>query len=774
MEDADGGLSFDFEGGLEAAVAAAGPPQTGAPQQASVNNNAQVPSSLAAPKNQQARKNYRQTVCRHWLRGLCMKGDACGFLHQFDKARMPVCRFFAKFGECREPDCIYKHTNEDIKECNMYKLGFCPNGPDCRYRHQKLPGPPPSVDQNLQKIQHRVYAPNTNGTTTHHGKHTPARNSEGGQTGGRATAEEAQPPRSSRLPAQLVAPQLPPASGMANGPIPPTSFPSIAAPLPLGYCRYFIVKSSNRENLELSVERGLWATHRNNEAKLNDAFDSCEHVIFIFSVNETRHFQGCARMMSKIGGVAGGGAWKYAHGTANYGRNFRLKWLKLCELSFYKTRHLRNSYNENMPVKISRDCQELEPSVGEQLALLLYQEPDSDLMTLAKESEEKREDERARGAQEPEQEADIIPFEDNDEDELEDDDSEEDDSNSQSTSPANAGPGGRGRGPGIGRGRGMWGPQGPGFDGMGRGGRGMMNGPGGRGLPFHPEMGGEGFGMGYDGYGMGPGEGFMGPRDGFMGPGEGFMGPGGGFMGPGGGFMGPGDHFGGLPGPARGFPPFGHPGGPGPNFGGPEFPNFGHMDGPGPMGFPGRPPPPNGMMMGPNGPGMMGLPHSMMGEGPMLGPDGRPPPFINGPGGPPMGGRGPPRGAMNMPFRPPFAGRGGRGPGEQPKRRRGDRGGHNKGGAGGNKGRSNPSASTNEESSQADAGQRQQLPIGGSASYADEEDSESEDEAPRRSRHGQAKKRRKELEGGESGDPRWDPVANQWEVNSGDPDEANL
>lgn len=51
------------------------------------------------------------------------------------------------------------------------------------------------------------------------------------------------------------------------------------------------MKSSNRENLELSVERGLWATHRNNEAKLNEAFDTCDHVILIFSVNETRHFQ---------------------------------------------------------------------------------------------------------------------------------------------------------------------------------------------------------------------------------------------------------------------------------------------------------------------------------------------------------------------------------------------------------------------------------------------------------------------------------------------------
>jgi cleavage and polyadenylation specificity factor subunit 4 len=65
------------------------------------------------------RRNYRQTVCRHWLRGLCMKGDVCGFLHQLDRSRMPVCRFFTRHGECHEPDCVYKHTYEDIKECNM-------------------------------------------------------------------------------------------------------------------------------------------------------------------------------------------------------------------------------------------------------------------------------------------------------------------------------------------------------------------------------------------------------------------------------------------------------------------------------------------------------------------------------------------------------------------------------------------------------------------------------------------------------------------------------
>lgn len=136
---------------------------------------------------------------------------------------------------------------------------------------------------------------------------------------------------------------------------------------------------------------------------------------------------------------------------------------------------------------------------------------------------------------------------------------------------------------------------------------------------------------------------------------------------------------------------------------GPDFPSFGPMDGPGPMGFPGRPPPPNGMMMGPNGPGpgMMGPPQAMMGGGPMMGTGARPPHFMGGPAPGPMGGRGPGR-PMGMPFRPPFAGRGGRGgPGEQQKRRRGDRGAASKLGNGGSKGRSNQTVSASE---QADGG----------------------------------------------------------------------
>jgi len=38
-------------------------------------------------------------VCKHWLRGLCKKGDQCEFLHEYDMTKMPECYFYSKFGE---------------------------------------------------------------------------------------------------------------------------------------------------------------------------------------------------------------------------------------------------------------------------------------------------------------------------------------------------------------------------------------------------------------------------------------------------------------------------------------------------------------------------------------------------------------------------------------------------------------------------------------------------------------------------------------------------
>ncbi|XP_952344.1 uncharacterized protein TA12825 [Theileria annulata] len=55
-------------------------------------------------------------VCRHWLKGMCMKGEFCDFLHQLVYSRMPPCKSVEKNSFCTDRlkgCCIFKHTGDD-------------------------------------------------------------------------------------------------------------------------------------------------------------------------------------------------------------------------------------------------------------------------------------------------------------------------------------------------------------------------------------------------------------------------------------------------------------------------------------------------------------------------------------------------------------------------------------------------------------------------------------------------------------------------------------
>ena len=83
------------------------------------------PSSAAASTN----PSYNSLVCKHWLRGLCKKGDACEFLHEYNLRRMPECWWYAKYNYCSAGDeCLYAHPKERKVECPDYKRGFCKLG----------------------------------------------------------------------------------------------------------------------------------------------------------------------------------------------------------------------------------------------------------------------------------------------------------------------------------------------------------------------------------------------------------------------------------------------------------------------------------------------------------------------------------------------------------------------------------------------------------------------------------------------------------------------
>ncbi|XP_025915664.1 3'-5' RNA helicase YTHDC2 isoform X4 [Apteryx rowi] len=137
------------------------------------------------------------------------------------------------------------------------------------------------------------------------------------------------------------------------------------SPRPNMPVRYFIMKSSNLRNLDISQQKGIWSTTPSNERKLNRAFWESSMVYLIFSVQGSGHFQGFARMSSEIGREK-----SQDWGSTGLGGVFKVEWIRKESLPFHCAHHLLNPWNDNKKVQISRDGQELEPQVGEQLLQL--------------------------------------------------------------------------------------------------------------------------------------------------------------------------------------------------------------------------------------------------------------------------------------------------------------------------------------------------------------------------------------------------------------------
>ncbi|XP_075457659.1 3'-5' RNA helicase YTHDC2 isoform X2 [Ascaphus truei] len=152
---------------------------------------------------------------------------------------------------------------------------------------------------------------------------------------------------SSSYPSPCASPS-PPSS--AKGSKSPSPRPNISV-------RYFIMKSSNLRNLEISQQKGIWSTTPSNERKLNRAFWGSSTVYLVFSVQGSGHFQGFARMSSEIGREK-----SQDWGSTGLGGVFKVEWIRKENLPFQNAHHLLNPWNDNK--------KELEPQVGEQLLQL--------------------------------------------------------------------------------------------------------------------------------------------------------------------------------------------------------------------------------------------------------------------------------------------------------------------------------------------------------------------------------------------------------------------
>lgn len=83
---------------------------------------------------------HKREVCRYWIKGTCVKGIDCEFLHMWDLTRMPKCHN----ENCSDTSCPFKHTEKKFI-CANYEQGFCSFGRNCPHKHVLKEGPPPET-----------------------------------------------------------------------------------------------------------------------------------------------------------------------------------------------------------------------------------------------------------------------------------------------------------------------------------------------------------------------------------------------------------------------------------------------------------------------------------------------------------------------------------------------------------------------------------------------------------------------------------------------------
>ena len=141
----------------------------------------------------------------------------------------------------------------------------------------------------------------------------------------------------------------------------------------IGTTSYIQIKSCYTDNIPISQREGIWATTPKNTLKLIEAYLNSDNVILIFSVNSSRKFYGYARMESLPQESLSVGHFGPME-QRFLGPCFKACWLNTQVVPFEKVGEITNSLNGNLPVKISRDGQELAIDAGEKLCKVLDNE----------------------------------------------------------------------------------------------------------------------------------------------------------------------------------------------------------------------------------------------------------------------------------------------------------------------------------------------------------------------------------------------------------------
>lgn len=186
--------------------------------------------------------------------------------------------------------------------------------------------------------------------------------------------------------------------------------------------RFFVLKSLTKEDLQESLQTGVWETQVHNEKLLDNAFRQADNVYLMFSVNKSGEYFGYARMLSsplepttkapfeqstavhdtdnlritptpatetaprghifndpargilfweasEMNGIVSSTPRARMHDEVK-NKPFRIEWLSVRKVPFQRTRGMRNSWNGNKEVKVARDGTELETGTGRRIVRL--------------------------------------------------------------------------------------------------------------------------------------------------------------------------------------------------------------------------------------------------------------------------------------------------------------------------------------------------------------------------------------------------------------------
>ncbi|KAK4042364.1 YT521-B-like domain-containing protein [Parachaetomium inaequale] len=125
-------------------------------------------------------------------------------------------------------------------------------------------------------------------------------------------------------------------------------------------------KGERERSTTLTATQNLWTTQAHNAKTLAEAYAQCKNVILFFSINKSKAFQGYARLTSPPSpsiphpSFARGIPWDTSD-------PFRVQWLSKTAVEFFRIGHLKNAYNDYLPVLVGKDGQEIEGVCGADL-----------------------------------------------------------------------------------------------------------------------------------------------------------------------------------------------------------------------------------------------------------------------------------------------------------------------------------------------------------------------------------------------------------------------